>query len=687
MGYYITWKLDFRDKIDYDELNKKIDEFIRNNPRTQLVIEVPSTKGATSSCLRKLDSRVKIRVAGAFDDKRVENYKNVVYKSGARCKEAYVDSVIYTRNETIKILEEIEKIESGILQNWSDLQKLIYIYDTLKTTIMYDPKYQSKTWAETRTLRGLLTRQTVCAGYAVILKEMLERQGISCMYVSGNGHAWNVVTIDDVMYPVDLTHDNYHFRHGHKNTHLLLGQNPIEFNKNHIPAQEEPDTEHIKKLSELDSKIVEQISSNIEIVKNHTATSHIVRRNDGSRFYIAQISGKIIENAFGEDKIYYKYYYQELDNKSKPTILYSRVNVNKFLNTVIFGGQAPAGYEDAITEILFSKENIEDSKRKNTSYIGRAMNEHTQRAIRSRQEIIKTNEEIKEFKIKERVFYRKDNTKVLVEQIEEPQIINDRKIYKYQLYEMKTDEKEQTVSSFIIYTELDLLRTTNLNVGNELLNRDRIIKKCSESGGYIGYIDQNNKIKYSKEVASYFDINKRIELSQLNKDRPLILPSFKELEDYAREYDVLVNNKTKEIIVRHTKTKKEVQNERKKAKIIFAYIWYKAAGQRKEKLDNKPGIKNAFSKEKEYLFNQIKLQILKDLKYCETIDTVSLYEMFKDTPYATIITNLFKNQFNTKLICQIFNASLETKIQNIMIPAVLVNEEKAQEFLQARKKY
>ena len=106
MADYVTWKLDFRDKINYEELNKKIDSFIKQNPKIQLVIEVPSTKGATSSCLRKLDNRVKIRIAGAFDDKRVENYKNVVYKSGARCKEAYVDSVIYTRNETIKILEE-----------------------------------------------------------------------------------------------------------------------------------------------------------------------------------------------------------------------------------------------------------------------------------------------------------------------------------------------------------------------------------------------------------------------------------------------------------------------------------------------------------------------------------------------------------------------------------------------------
>ena len=44
----------------------------------------------------------------------------------------------------MSIASEIERIEQGILPNWSDLQKLIYIYDTLKTSIMYDPKYKDK---------------------------------------------------------------------------------------------------------------------------------------------------------------------------------------------------------------------------------------------------------------------------------------------------------------------------------------------------------------------------------------------------------------------------------------------------------------------------------------------------------------------------------------------------------------
>ena len=124
----VIWSIDFRDNINVDELNKKISDFYRSYPLSTIILQVPSTKGAVSSLVEKIDNRVKIRIASAYDDERIETFKNVIYKSGATWKEAYFDSVVYTRNETIRILREIEKIESGIMENWSDLQKTIYIY-------------------------------------------------------------------------------------------------------------------------------------------------------------------------------------------------------------------------------------------------------------------------------------------------------------------------------------------------------------------------------------------------------------------------------------------------------------------------------------------------------------------------------------------------------------------------------
>jgi hypothetical protein len=127
----------------------------------------------------------------------------------------------------------------------------------------------------------------------------------------------------------------------------------------------------------------------------------------------------------------------------------------------MFGGSAPDGYENAVTEILFSRENIDDSKRRNTSYIGKAMNDKNERAIRDKSEIVKSREEIQQFKLQERVFYRKDGTKILAEKLETQQM-NGRTLHKYQLYEMIKDGKIESVRSYIVYSELDLIKTTNV---------------------------------------------------------------------------------------------------------------------------------------------------------------------------------------------------------------------------------
>ena len=44
------------------------------------------------------------------------------------------------------ILREIERIESGIKETYSDLEKIIYIYNYLKKDIMYDPKYETESY-------------------------------------------------------------------------------------------------------------------------------------------------------------------------------------------------------------------------------------------------------------------------------------------------------------------------------------------------------------------------------------------------------------------------------------------------------------------------------------------------------------------------------------------------------------
>ncbi len=176
-------------KISLTTLNSrtiaKINALKSQNPRQKILIEIPNTKGISSQLLNTLNQDISIRIAGAYDKERVDRLGNDQYENG-ETGEYYTSAVIYTRNEAVKIVSEMEEIEKGLDgQDTGQLEKLVYIYGKLKAGIMYDPKFETKLSKDIRSLRGLITKQTVCAGYSVILKELLDRQGIECYYVSG----------------------------------------------------------------------------------------------------------------------------------------------------------------------------------------------------------------------------------------------------------------------------------------------------------------------------------------------------------------------------------------------------------------------------------------------------------------------------------------------------------------------
>lgn len=179
MSYSYQYKLSLKPEETFNV--NYVNNICKHYPNSKILIEVQNTKGISSTMLKQLNSNILIRIAGGYDTDRINRYgKDLFWSSNY-----YYDSVIYTQNETIKIVEEMEKIESGINKNWSDIQKVLYIYERLKTKVMYDPKFEKKLSDETRSLRGLITKKTVCAGYSMIFKEMLDRIGIDCEYVEG----------------------------------------------------------------------------------------------------------------------------------------------------------------------------------------------------------------------------------------------------------------------------------------------------------------------------------------------------------------------------------------------------------------------------------------------------------------------------------------------------------------------
>lgn len=141
----------------------------------------------------------------------------------------------YTREEFEKIREEIDKIKSKVVipdecdENREE-KIFMQVYRLLGEKISYnfcaiaeENEDDEKLQRICRNLYGgLVDNEAVCAGYAIILKAVLEEFGIECTYIArqadknhenyteemdDKGHAWNFVKLDGKEYCCDLTWD------------------------------------------------------------------------------------------------------------------------------------------------------------------------------------------------------------------------------------------------------------------------------------------------------------------------------------------------------------------------------------------------------------------------------------------------------------------------------------------------
>jgi len=347
---------------------------------------VSNTKHIDKSTLRYLNEiktkynlDVKISVIGPYN---INDYDNESQK------ERNFYNTIYEIDELYKIISEFEKIEALIDPNWNKFDIVVYLAEVLARNIMYDPEYllmhqkgisipkvigkQDKSDYFDRSLRGVLTRKTVCAGYSVIFKELANRNGIECKYVSGSahgadgvyrgGHAWNLIRIDGVIYPIDVTWKNTKYRRGDFTNIEDISCDIEKFKKHHRPYDKQDDIG----LTKIDEEIVKRAKKKTLIRKHYNATTNIMERTDGTKFVLSQI---------GKYKGLYRYLYAKINDDGSfgiPTIVFSESNFVKELNEYKF--ETSNHYSEFIksfVNVLFSKENLNDSQNnRNTKYIG-----------------------------------------------------------------------------------------------------------------------------------------------------------------------------------------------------------------------------------------------------------------------------------------------------------------------------
>lgn len=527
--YKYTLRLNEPFNVEY------ICDLCRKYANSTMLIEVQNTKGITSRMISMLPDNVLIRVAGGYDENRLNRYgKDITWDN------YYYDSVIYSKNEMINILRELERIEYRINPKWSDIQKVVYIYDSLKRRVMYDPAYKVKSSSEIRSLRGLMTKKTVCAGYSLMFKEFMDRNNIECEYVEGfispdktGPHAWNIITLNGRKYGVDITQDNAYFRAGDFNTFECLGQSASIFSNSHYPFKGEKTQNYIGSLSELPKGLIKGIYSKIDLdrTRNYRSSTVVIKRNDNSRYLLSQL-GSINVNGVR----YFRYYYADVDSNNNiglPVILYSDTNVISIVNKIRFKRSDSIEYRKAVFDVLFSRKNINDSIKKGSYYIGGIYNNdmaNIKLPLASYRGIKKPTDVINFFKKSEKRFKRSDGSSFIVEQMQsEPLNIHINqdgkhyivKVMPYDILELINDNGSISLIKNTVYTEKNFLKDNRQSVQDNYLSRKRINKASIESGSYIGYYDENERVQMDSHIEKHFKttvvIDYNVDKDSINK--------------------------------------------------------------------------------------------------------------------------------------------------------------------------
>lgn len=175
----------------------------------------------------------------------------------------YRSRVTYSGRDIKQIIVKMQEIESVIPNDWSKIQKAKFIYERLGKSIDYDFD-DSPLDQQNSNLTVLLRGKGICAGYALLYKEMMDRQGIECDYVRGvvpseykepDKHAWNTITIDGETIPVDLTWDSVYI----KDAEGLAFFGTERFNLKHFADKDERQYD----FTYLDDEDIEEIDTKI----------------------------------------------------------------------------------------------------------------------------------------------------------------------------------------------------------------------------------------------------------------------------------------------------------------------------------------------------------------------------------------------------------------------------------------
>lgn len=116
----------------------------------------------------------------------------------------------YSTAETKELDERLDEytrtLLSGVHDEWSDTEKVLYVHDYIASHAVY---YEGSSISAGRNIVDLfMNESSVCVGYAMGFQYIMDIMGIPCISITNEDHIWNMVSIDDCWYYVDVTWDD-----------------------------------------------------------------------------------------------------------------------------------------------------------------------------------------------------------------------------------------------------------------------------------------------------------------------------------------------------------------------------------------------------------------------------------------------------------------------------------------------
>ena len=659
---------------------QKIQSTLFSSPSVVVILRFRNTITLTKDRIKAIEAinrdRIKIQIVGGYDEKRIRDYP--------RYEEIHSTDNIYTFDEMKQILTVIEEIEKGLNPEWDESQKLFYFIEYLKNHISYHPFFENSPSPEIRSLRGLISKQTVCAGYAIILKELCDRHGIKCYYVEGctkremleKGyltHAWNIVNIKGKNIPIDLTWSAGKHRRGEMLSTTDLG-NASQFVKNHLPGKYEAIQDYEHTLTSIDGSLARNMSFMYSRDKEISNLTYYGIREDGTRYILIQTGQKVVDNQY-----VYSYMFHEIVDKklTHPVILYSTTNVNAevaayrrkekldlLLQKSMFIRDPEyeqkireelEEYEDAqeikyqIDNVLFSRKNIRESLVRRDYFVGEIyQRENGEIKVKIDTELSQKIDE------KQKTYKRNDGTMFVAQGC----------IQKGRFYQSKINESVLTTTGVkllqnTIFTDYDFLSDRRGFIGDVFLSRKRLDEDCKKNNGYLGYVDELGNVYLKRKNLEVFQKNlyDRYRITEDHFREYVSDLTYEELQRLLKTYEPTFGDGR--IIYRHKISKRIVKDRVLELKIKFAYIWLQAAGEKKytRSSGEYPDINYAFVSDTKKAYELIYKCINDSLLMDGNVDPIAILdaaEKFGFRSIAEIILKMFKNKEDAIAINKLF---------------------------------